>query len=75
MNNMKWTLFAVGYQTGFAYLTSLCVYQFGMLFITGRFGAATLVAILVAALYFFLLFRSSAKTGALKPRLRTAASR
>jgi ferrous iron transport protein B len=75
MNNLKWTLFAVGYQTGFAYLASLCVYQFGMFFNTGSFGVATLVAVLVAALYFFMLFRSSAGTGARKPRLRTAASR
>jgi ferrous iron transport protein B len=75
MNNLRWTLFAVGYQTGFAYLASLCVYQLGMLFGTGRFGAATLVALLVAGLYFFLLFRSGVGAGDLKPRLRTAASR
>jgi ferrous iron transport protein B len=75
MNNTKWTLFAVGYQTGFAYLASLCIYQLGMLFNTGKFGLATLVALLVAVLYFFLLFRSSVGPGALKPRLRTAASR
>jgi ferrous iron transport protein B len=31
MNNAKWTLFAVFYQTGFAYLAALCVYQLGML--------------------------------------------
>ena len=32
MNSPKWTLFAVGYQTLFAYAVSLMVYQFGMLF-------------------------------------------
>jgi ferrous iron transport protein B len=75
MNNAKWTLFAVGYQTGFAYLASLCVYQFGMLFTAGDFGAGTIAALLAAALYLYLLFRSSGKPGVLKPRLRAVASR
>ena len=34
MNNAKWTWFAIGYQTIFAYLVSLCVYQIGSI-ITG----------------------------------------
>lgn len=32
MNNAKWTAFAIGYQCGFAYLVSLCIYQIGALF-------------------------------------------
>jgi ferrous iron transport protein B len=75
MNNVKWTLFAVGYQTGFAYLASLCFYQFGLLFSAGIFGAGTIAAFVAVALYLFLLFRSPGKSGALKPRLGTAASR
>ena len=37
MNDTRWTLFAIGYQTGLAYATSLCIYQIGML-LTGNFG-------------------------------------
>lgn len=33
MPNAKWTLFAVAYQTGFAYITALIVYQIGKLVI------------------------------------------
>ena len=29
MNSGKWTLFAIGYQTVFAYIVSLCIYQIG----------------------------------------------
>lgn len=31
MNNRKWFWFAIGYQTLFAYIVSLCIYQLGML--------------------------------------------
>ena len=37
MNSAKWFWIAIGYQCVFAYLVSLCIYQFGMLF-TGHFG-------------------------------------
>jgi ferrous iron transport protein B len=57
MNNTKWTLFAVCYQTGFAYLAALCVYQFGTLFSTGSFTAGSAAALSAAAVYLFLLFR------------------
>lgn len=54
MNSTRWTLFAIGYQTGLAYATSLCIYQLGMLF-SGHFGwhilggVAALVVIATAA--------------------------
>ena len=35
MNNAKWFWFAIGYQSVFAYIVSLCVYQFGLLFTGG----------------------------------------
>jgi ferrous iron transport protein B len=63
MNNIKWTLFAVGYQTGFAYAVSLCVYQFGMLFSAGTFGAGTAAALLTAGLFLFLLLRPGGGAG------------
>jgi ferrous iron transport protein B len=57
MNNAKWTLFAIGYQTGFAYLAALCIYQFGMLFSVGRFGPGTVAAFAAAAAFLILLLR------------------
>lgn len=45
MNNGKWTWFAILYQTGFAYGTSLVVYQVGNLIINGIFGPGTVAAI------------------------------
>lgn len=57
MNNAKWTCFAIGYQTVFAYAVSLCVYQIGALITTGAFGIATIIALLLVGLFFFLLFR------------------
>ncbi|MGI6031115.1 MAG: ferrous iron transport protein B [Eubacteriales bacterium] len=57
MNNAKWTWFAIGYQTLFAYTMSLMIYQFGLLFTGGGFGAGTVAAIVVLAVYLFLIFR------------------
>lgn len=57
MNSAKWTWAAVGYQTGFAYIVSLCIYQFGMLFTGHGFGAGTVAAILLTIGFFYMLFR------------------
>ncbi|MGL5260495.1 MAG: ferrous iron transport protein B [Lachnospiraceae bacterium] len=57
MNNTKWFLFAIGYQTGLAYIVSLCVYQLGNLFISGMFGIGTVIAIGCVCGFLFLLFR------------------
>ena len=59
MNNAKWTWFAIGYQTIFAYVVSLCIYQFGSLFSGGGFGAGTAAAVAVLAAFLYLLFRPS----------------
>lgn len=58
MNNAKWTWFAIGYQCGFAYCVSLCVYQFGSL-ITGTagFGPGTVAALIVLAFFIYMLVR------------------
>ena len=58
MNNAKWFWFAIGYQTGLAYIVSLCVYQIGAL-ITGEngFGIGTVVAVLAILAFLWLLFR------------------
>lgn len=55
MNNWKWTLGAIGYMCGFAYLISLIVYQLGMLF-TGVFTIGTVFAFaaLIGLIYFLV---------------------
>lgn len=57
MNNAKWFWFAIGYQCGLAYIVSLCIYQFGMLFFEGVFGGWTVVAFICAAGFIYLLVR------------------
>jgi ferrous iron transport protein B len=66
MNNAKWTWFAIGYQTVFAYAVSLCIYQIGSLFAGGGFGAGTAAALVVAAVFFYLLFRPYPQDGKIK---------
>jgi ferrous iron transport protein B len=61
MGSFKWTMFAVAYQTVFAYAISLMVYQFGSLFVTGAFTVGAVVAIVVLAAFLFLLFRPAPK--------------
>lgn len=61
MNNAKWFWFAIGYQTGLAYLASLCIYQIGTLITTGAFGIGTVVAFAIIAAFIFLLVRPSKK--------------
>ena len=58
MNNWKWTLGAIGYMCGFAYIISLIVYQIGGL-ITGEvsFGIGTVAAVVLIAGLGYLLFR------------------
>lgn len=57
MGSFKWTFFAVGYQTLFAYAISLLVYQVGLLITGGIFGIWSIIAILIFALISFMLFR------------------
>ena len=68
MNNRKWTWFAIGYQCGFAYAVSLCIYQIGSLFngsfasgsaattVGHVFGLIVSLALLAGAVY-MLFFR------------------
>lgn len=57
MNNIKWFWFAIGYQCGFAYVVSLCIYQLGALFTAGSFGVGTVAAVLLVAMFVYMLFR------------------
>ena len=63
MNNTKWTLGAIGYMCGFAYLVSLMIYQFGKLFTGGGFGIGTLAAVLDLAFLVYMLFRKNRYDG------------
>ena len=57
MNSPKWTLFAIGYQCFFAYCVSLCIYQLGLLFVSGDFAVSTIFAFLIIAALIFMLVR------------------
>mgnify|MGYP000671977089 FL=1 len=61
MNNAKWTLFAIGYQTLFAYAVLLCIYQFGSLFGYGRFSSGSAAAIVILVIFLYMLLRPGAE--------------
>lgn len=73
MNNGKWTCFAIGYQTGFAYAVSLCIYQLGMLFTTGRFGLGTVAAVIILAFFLYMVFRPYKESGRLDGKVKGTA--
>jgi ferrous iron transport protein B len=64
MNSGKWFWTAVGYQCGFAYIVSLCVYRLGLLFTGGGFSAATVVALAFAVVFVWMLLRREPKHAA-----------
>ncbi len=66
MNHAKWFWFAIGYQTGLAYVVSLCIYQIGMLMVAGIFGIGTVVAILLIIGFIYLLVRPDKTNRGLK---------
>lgn len=57
MGNAKWTLIAVAYQTAFAYVISLIIYQLGLFFSGGGFGLGAIAAVLLIIALLYLLFR------------------
>lgn len=60
MNDWRWTTFAIGYQTGLAYLVSFVVYQFGHVMIEeASFNIETFLAILVVMIVGYLLVRKT----------------
>ena len=63
MNNWKWTLGAIGYMCGLAYVVSLIVYQIGSLFLGGGFGVGTAVALLAIGGILYLLVRKNPYEG------------
>jgi ferrous iron transport protein B len=61
MNNAKWTLAAIGYECGFAYVVSLLIYQLGRFFSGGGLTAGTVAAFAILAALLFLLLRPAPK--------------
>ena len=58
MQSRKWFWFAILFQNIFAYVVTLCVYQIGLAVTgAGSFGIGTIVALILAAILLFLLFR------------------
>ncbi|MGN0173631.1 MAG: ferrous iron transport protein B [Acutalibacteraceae bacterium] len=57
MKSAKWTLFAIGYQTLFAYVISLIVYQFGMMFSQNANPIGVGVAVVLTAALVYMIFR------------------
>ena len=65
MNNTRWTLAAIGYMCGFAYVVSLIVYQLGGLLLGEvAFGAGTVAAGIALAVLVYLAARRGCRPGA-----------
>ena len=74
MNNPKWTLGAIGYMCGFAYVIAMIVYQIGGL-ITGEtpFTIFTVIAIVLLAALVYLLIRPYKESRTLEVDLKETA--
>lgn len=57
MGSAKWTWFTVLYQTIFAYLISMIIYQLGLLIGTGIMTVWTLISIMMIMSFLYLIFR------------------
>ncbi|MDR0852775.1 MAG: ferrous iron transport protein B [Clostridiales Family XIII bacterium] len=73
MNNAKWFWIAIGYQCGFAYIISLCIYQYGLLFGSGAFGVGTAAAIVITLGLIYAIFIKKMYTPKAKDSTRLAA--
>ena len=74
MNNPKWTLGAIGYMCGFAYVIAMIVYQIGGL-ITGEtpFTIFTVIAMVLLAALVYLLIRPYKESRTLEVELKETA--
>ncbi len=59
MNNTKWTLFAIAYQCGFAYIVSFIIFQLGCLFAGDANIVGVIFAFIALAFLAFMLFRKN----------------
>ena len=77
MNSAKWTWTAIGYQCGFAYIVSLCIYNIGSLFagkVTGIGWLWVIVAIVLVAGFIYLLVRPYKESTTLKVDMKNTAT-
>ena len=58
MNNAKWTWFTIGYQCGFAYIVSFCIYHIGRM-VTGNFSIGFPIAIVLVLGFMYMLLRKA----------------
>ena len=74
MNNRKWFWAAIGYQCGLAWVVALWIYQIGGM-ITGEvaLGPFTVIAILLAIAFIYLLFRKNKYKGKVESLTSVAA--
>ena len=74
MNNRKWFWATIGYQCGLAWVVALWIYQIGGM-ITGEvaFGPFTVIAILLAIAFIYLLFRKNKYKGKVESLTSVAA--
>lgn len=57
MNNWKWTAFTITYMCLFAYATSFCIYQLGLLFTGSGNVIMSTIAFMIIAFVIFMLVR------------------
>ena len=74
LGSAKWTWFSVGYQTVFAYIIALIIYQTGSLINGGGFGFWTAVAFVLIAALIYLLVRKPADINSAGKRLNRKVS-
>ena len=70
MNNTKWFLIAIGYQTILAYVVSMCIYQIGTWVTAGTFGIGTIIAFILILGFVYLLFRPYKESKTLNVNLK-----
>lgn len=62
MGDKKWFRFAIGYQMVFSYTVALMIYQFSRVLIDKQaFNAGTAVALVILAIYLYLILRPAKK--------------
>ena len=66
MMSARWTLFALAYQTVFAFISSLLVYQLGSWIRSGSFTFGTAAALASGAFVLYMLFRKGCTAAANK---------
>ena len=71
MNSGKWTWFAIGYQCLFAYVVSLIIYQFGLLFTGNGNVPGTLAAVILTAGIVYMLARPYKESTRLTEKVKT----